>query len=74
VKLAHENPSIGIILCAEKDNLEVEYALRIAVKPIGVAEYQLTRRLPGKFKGQLPSPKDFSQKAKSLFSDENEIS
>ncbi len=74
VKLAHENPSIGIILCAEKDNLEVEYALRIAGKPIGVAEYQLTRHLPVKFKGQLPSPRDFSQKAKRLFSDENEIS
>jgi len=68
VKQAHENPSIGIILCAEKNNLEVEYALRITGKPIGVAEYQLTRRLPGKFKGQLPSPQEFAQKAKSFLS------
>lgn len=62
VKLDHENPSIGIILCAEKDNLEVEYALRTVGKPIGVAEYHLTRRLPVRFKGQLPSPKEFSNK------------
>ena len=35
-----ENPSIGIILCAEKDHLEVELALQDVNKPIGVAEYQ----------------------------------
>ena len=34
------NPSIGIILCAEKDHLEVELALQDVNKPIGVAEYQ----------------------------------
>ena len=36
-----ENPSIGIILCAEKDNVEVELALDGYTKPIGVADYQL---------------------------------
>ncbi len=37
----HENPSIGIILCADKDHLDVEIALQDINKPIGVAEYQL---------------------------------
>ena len=41
-----ENPAIGIILCAEKDHLEVEYALRTSNKPLGVAEYQLLPELP----------------------------
>lgn len=36
-----ENPSIGIILCAEKDNVEVELALDGFTKPIGVADYKL---------------------------------
>ena len=36
-----ENPSIGIILCAEKDQLDVELALEGMTKPIGVADYQL---------------------------------
>lgn len=36
-----ENPSIGIILCAEKDNVDVELALEGFTKPIGVAEYKL---------------------------------
>jgi predicted nuclease of restriction endonuclease-like (RecB) superfamily len=41
VKMPDENPSIGIILCAEKDHIEVEIALRDFQKPIGVAEYQI---------------------------------
>jgi len=40
-KSTDENPSIGIILCAEKDHLEVEVALQDIHKPIGVAIYQL---------------------------------
>ena len=40
VRMSDENPSIGIILCAEKDHIEVEVALRDFHKPIGVAEYK----------------------------------
>jgi predicted nuclease of restriction endonuclease-like (RecB) superfamily len=52
-----DNPSIGIILCAEKDNLEVEFALRSKANPIGVAEYQLLPKLPLELRGKLPTPK-----------------
>lgn len=45
-KKQDENPSIGIILCADKDHLDVEIALQDINKPIGVAEYQLL--LPAK--------------------------
>ena len=40
-KAENENQSIGIILCADKDHLDVEIALQDINKPIGVAEYQL---------------------------------
>jgi len=50
-----DNPSIGIILCAEKDTLEVEFSLKTKTNPIGVAEYQLVPKLPKELKGQLPS-------------------
>lgn len=46
VRQADENPSIGIILCKEKTRTIVEYALRDARKPIGVATYQITKTLP----------------------------
>lgn len=40
-KQPEENPSIGIILCADKEHLDVEIALQDINKPIGIAEYQL---------------------------------
>jgi hypothetical protein len=55
-----DNPSIGIILCAEKNNLEVEFALKSKNNPIGVAEYQLQPKLPSEFKGRLPSAKQLA--------------
>jgi len=61
VKLKKENPSIGIILCAEKDNIVVEYALRSARNPIGVAEYRLTKKLPKKLKKALPTPEQLKK-------------
>ncbi|MCC6325465.1 MAG: hypothetical protein DCC43_12290 [Candidatus Brocadia sp.] len=54
VKEADENPSIGIILCADRDRVEVEYALRGIDKPMGVAEYVLTKKLPKNLIGKLP--------------------
>lgn len=61
VKEHDDNPSIGIILCPEKNTVEVEYALRIQNKPIGVAEYRLTKELPETLTGKLPSVKDLKK-------------
>lgn len=56
-----DNLSIGIILCAEKDKLEVEFALKSKTNPLGVAEYQLRTSLPKELKGKLPTPKQLSE-------------
>jgi predicted nuclease of restriction endonuclease-like (RecB) superfamily len=58
VRLSDENASIGIILCKEKKRTIVEYALRDARKPIGVATYRTVKKLPRELKGQLPSPEE----------------
>ena len=55
-----DQPSIGIILCAEKDDVEVEYALRTKANPIGVAAYALQSKLPGELKGKLPTAKQIA--------------
>jgi len=56
-----ENPSIGIILCKEKNRTVVEYALYDAGKPIGVATYRMVKRLPKELKGELPSPDEIAK-------------
>ncbi|WP_349244718.1 PDDEXK nuclease domain-containing protein [Anaerobaca lacustris] len=61
-----ENPSIGIILCKEKRRTIVEYALRDARRPIGVATYRIIRRLPRELKGQLPSPEQIGNLLEDL--------
>lgn len=53
-------PSIGIILCAEKDDVEVEFALKTKGNPIGVAEYRLQGDLPPEFRGKLPTAKQLA--------------
>jgi hypothetical protein len=58
VRQEDENPSIGIILCKEKNRTIVEYALHDARKPIGVATYEITNTLPRELKGQLPQPEE----------------
>ena len=56
-QLRHEGdqPSIGLVLCKEKNKVIVEYALRDTSKPIGVSAYKLLDKLPTKLKGSLPS-------------------
>ena len=56
-----EGEAIGIILCKEKNRTVVEYALRDARKPIGVATHRVVRRLPKELKGQLPSPQEIAR-------------
>jgi predicted nuclease of restriction endonuclease-like (RecB) superfamily len=55
VREPDENPSIGIILCSERNKFEVEYALRGLDKPVGVSEFRLTRTLPAELCNKLPN-------------------
>lgn len=55
VKMPHENPSIGIILCTDKDGMEVEYALQNAVQPMGVSTYTVKEQLPEELQDVLPT-------------------
>lgn len=56
-KLRHEadTPSIGLILCQDRNHIVAEYALRGVAKPIGISEYELTRALPANLKSALPT-------------------
>ncbi len=64
VKMQHENPSIGIILCTDKDGLEVEYALQNLEQPMGVSTYTIRETLPKEFENILPSKEELKEKIK----------
>jgi predicted nuclease of restriction endonuclease-like (RecB) superfamily len=61
VREPHENPSIGIILCSERDRFEVEYALRGVKNPVGVSEFRLSKSLPKELLDKLPNPKELEE-------------
>jgi predicted nuclease of restriction endonuclease-like (RecB) superfamily len=53
-----DSPSIGIVLCKDRNQVVVEYALRGLTQPIGVSKFELTKALPESLKGRLPTVED----------------
>lgn len=62
VKMPHENPSIGVLLCKDKDDEVVEYALSRSLSPTLVAQYQ----------SQLPDKKILQRKLSELLDGSSE--
>jgi predicted nuclease of restriction endonuclease-like (RecB) superfamily len=60
-----DQPSIGLILCENKDRFVAEYALRGINKPIGISEYRLAESLPEKLKGSLPTVEELESELDS---------
>lgn len=52
-----DQPTIGLLLCREKNRIVVEYALRNLKRPIGVAEWEtrIVEKLPKRLAGSLPT-------------------
>lgn len=61
IKLPHENPAIGIIICKTKNRTVVEYSLKTATLPIGVATYHTASTLPEPYKNLLPNAEIINQ-------------
>lgn len=60
VRMPHENPSIGIILCTDKNALEVEYALQSVAQPMGVSTYTMKEKLPDELLNALPTKSELN--------------
>ena len=62
-QLRHETdaPTIGIILCKERNEVIVEYALRDTAKPMGVAGYRMSTALPEPLQAELPTRAEFAR-------------
>ena len=55
VKGSDDNPTIGILLCRDKNNIETEFALRNIGKPMGVSEFEILEKLPENLRSSLPT-------------------
>ena len=61
-KEGRDNPTIGILICKEKDNLVAQYALEASSQPLGISEYELAKLYPEKVEGTIPTIEELEQK------------
>lgn len=59
VRKAHENPSVGIVLCKSANREYVEFMIRDYTKPMGVATYRTADEMPEHLRRALPSQEEF---------------
>ncbi|WP_304426491.1 YhcG family protein [uncultured Adlercreutzia sp.] len=53
-----DNPTIGLLLCKDKNDSVAKYSLQSTNVPIGISEYRIGNELPQEYAGILPSPED----------------
>ncbi len=61
IKDESDNPTIGILLCKDKNNVEAEFALRDMNKPMGVSELRLVESLPENLRSSLPTIEEIEE-------------
>ncbi len=55
LKTDHDNPTIGLLICKDKDNIEAQYSLEAYNLPLGISQYELSELIPNEIKSSLPS-------------------
>jgi len=61
-KEGRDNPTIGLLICKEKDRIQAQYALESSSQPIGISEYDLEKFYPEKVEGTIPTIKEIEAK------------
>ena len=49
------NPTIGLLICKDKDEIEAQYALESSSQPLGISSYELSNLIPDNYKGSMPT-------------------
>lgn len=70
-KEGRDNPTIGLLICKEKDNLVAQYALEASSLPLGISEYDLARLYPENIEGTIPT---IDELEKGLLAENNDKS
>lgn len=61
-KEGRDNPTIGLLICKQKNNTLAQYALEASSQPLGISEYELEKLYPEKVEGTIPSIKEIEAK------------
>lgn len=61
-KEGRDNPTIGLLICKEKERIQAQYALESSSQPIGISEYDLEKFYPEKVEGTIPTIEEIEAK------------
>lgn len=61
-KEGRDNPTIGLLICKEKDRVQAQYALESSSQPLGISEYDLEKFYPEKVEGTIPTVAEIEAK------------
>lgn len=61
-KESRDNPTIGLLICKEKDRIQAQYALESSSQPLGISEYDLEKFYPEKVEGTIPTIEEIEAK------------
>ncbi len=66
LKTEHDNPTIGLLICKDKDNIEAQYSLEAYNLPLGISQYELSKLIPTEIKSSLPSIEEIEASLEQL--------
>lgn len=66
LKTEQDNPTIGLLICKDKDNIEAQYSLEAYNLPIGISQYELSKLIPNEIKSSLPTIEEIESSLEQL--------
>lgn len=69
-KEGRDNPTIGLLICKQKNNTLAQYALESSSQPLGISEYELEKLYPESVEGTMPSIREIETKLKDVEANE----
>ena len=66
LKTEYDNPTIGLLICKDKDNIEAQYSLEAYNLPLGISQYELSKLIPSEIKSSLPSIEEIESTLEQL--------
>lgn len=65
-KEGRDNPTIGLLICKEKNNMVAQYALESSSQPLGISEYELQQLYPTNVEGTIPTIEEIENQLESI--------
>ncbi|WP_280120832.1 MULTISPECIES: PDDEXK nuclease domain-containing protein [Muribaculaceae] len=72
LKTEYDNPTIGLLICKDKDNIEAQYSLEAYNLPLGISQYELSKLIPKEIKSSLPSIEQIESTLEQLSENDEE--